>query len=244
MWEILLDLLNVDSVQNQRLAAFSLKGDAGGWYRLQFTPDHRMALTWEDFVYFFDEQYISSAAQAGKELELSKLEQGDMSVTDYESQFMSLLCFTGMWQSGERQAQMFLMILRPSLHRYLVSRRFRSVQEVADTAISQEIETVMFQKNKEGNNKSGQQNDKGKGKRPFAGLGGPQQRGKDFHHHQQGKFKKGVQHDSRAPLQRKIQGACYNCNKIGHKAKDCRSAPVGGQQGRGQDQQQNRGHGQ
>ncbi|XP_020266268.1 annexin B11-like [Asparagus officinalis] len=102
----------------------------------------------------------------------------------------------------------------------------------------------MFQKNKEGNNKSGQQNDKDKGKRSFAGLGGPQQWGKDFHHHQQGKFKKGAQHDSRAPPQRKIQGACYNCNKIGHKAKDCRSAPAGGQQGRGQGQQQNRGHGQ
>ena len=97
MWEILLDLLNVVSVQKQRLAAFSLKGDTGGWYRLQFTPDHRMTLTWEDFVYFFDEQYISSAARAGKELELSKLEQGDMSVADYESRFMSLLRFTGMW---------------------------------------------------------------------------------------------------------------------------------------------------
>ncbi|XP_020262818.1 uncharacterized protein LOC109838804 [Asparagus officinalis] len=203
-----------------------------------------MALTWEDFVYFFDEQYISSTARAGKELELSKLEQGDMSVADYKSRFISLLRFTGMWQSGERQAQMFLMGLRPSLRRYLVSRRFRSVREVADVVISQETETAMFQKNKEGNNKSGQQNDKGKGKRPFAGLGGPQQRGKDFHYHQQGKFKKRAQHDSRAQPQCKIQGACYNCNKIGHKAKDCRSAPARGQQGRGQGQQQNRGHGQ
>ena len=150
----ILDILNVDSVQKQRLASYSLKGDAGRWYRLQFTPEQRLTLTWEDFINFFDGQYISSAARTGKELELSRLTQGDMSVADFESRFMELLHFTGMWQTGERQAQMFLAGLRPNLRRYLVSRRFYSVREVAEAATSQEIETSMFLKDKEGKTKT------------------------------------------------------------------------------------------
>ena len=71
----ILDILGVDSVQKQRLASYSLKGDSGRWYRLQFTPDQRMTLTWEDFIYFFDENYISSMAKARREAKLSRLEQ-------------------------------------------------------------------------------------------------------------------------------------------------------------------------
>ena len=106
-------------------------------------------------MYFFEEQYVSAVAKAGKELELARLEQGDMSVMDYESKFMSLLRFTSMWHTEERQAQMFLMGLRPGLRRYIVSRRFRSVREVADAAMAQETDTAIFIKGKDGNAKSG-----------------------------------------------------------------------------------------
>ena len=58
-----------------------------------------MTPTWEDFIYFFDGQYISSIARTGKELELSRFTQGDMSVADFESRFMELLHFTSMWQT-------------------------------------------------------------------------------------------------------------------------------------------------
>nr|ABD63166.1 retrotransposon del1-46, related [Asparagus officinalis] len=111
----ILDILSVDSVQKQRLASYSLKGDARRWYRLQFTPEHRTTLAWEDFVYFFDGQYISFVGRTRKELELSRLTQGDMSVAGFKSRFMELLHFTGMWQTGECQAQMFLAGLRPNL---------------------------------------------------------------------------------------------------------------------------------
>ena len=155
----ILEILNMISVQKKRLTSYSLKGDAGRWYQLQFTPEQRMTLTWEDFIYFFDGQYISSAART----------QGDMTVADFKSRFMDLLHFMGMWQTGERQAQIFLAGLRPNLGRYLVSRRFYSVREVAEAATSQEIETTMFQKDKEGKAKAGQSGDKGKNKRPLSG---------------------------------------------------------------------------
>ncbi|XP_020271996.1 uncharacterized protein LOC109847164 [Asparagus officinalis] len=215
----------------QRLAAFSLKGDAGGWYRLRFTPEQKMTVSWETFIYLFDEQYVSAAVKAEKELELARLEQGDMSVMDCKSKFMSLHRFTGMWHTEERQAQMFLMGLRPGLRRYIVSQGFRSDQEVADAAMAQETDTAYFIKGKD-NGKSGQPEDKGKGKRPFGGSGGPHQQSKGPH--QQGPHKKGHQQDQRAQQQCRFQGACYNCNKIGHRAAECRSAPTAGQQGRTQ----------
>ena len=62
----ILDLLGVTSVQRHRLAAFTLKGDASKWYRLQFTEQERVAATWEEFVRRFDLQYISSAARGRK----------------------------------------------------------------------------------------------------------------------------------------------------------------------------------
>ena len=83
---------------------------------------------------------------------------------------------------------MFLAGLRPNLRRYLVSRKFYSVREVAEAATSQEIETSMFQKDKEGKAKTGQSGDKGKNKRSFSG---PQQQ-------HQGPYKKGPQQDQRA----------------------------------------------
>ena len=100
-----------------------------------------------------------ATAKAGKELELARLEQGDMSVMDFESKFMSLLRFIGMWHPEECQAQMFLMGLRPGLRRYIVSWRFRSVRDVANAAMAQETDTALFIKGKD-NSKSGQSEEK------------------------------------------------------------------------------------
>jgi len=99
----ILSLMGVDSVQRQRLAAFSLKGDASKWYSSQFSETESVSIGWEEFVWRFDLQFISSAAKAGKEAELLRLEQGELSVAEYESQFTRLLHFTdNMFQTEER----------------------------------------------------------------------------------------------------------------------------------------------
>ncbi|XP_020243304.1 uncharacterized protein LOC109821534 [Asparagus officinalis] len=90
-------------------------------------------------------------------------------------------------ETRERQAHMFLAGLCPSLRRYLVCRRFYSVREVANAATSQENESAMFQKDKEGNTK-----DKGKNKRLFLG---PQQQQQQ----QQSPYRRGPQYNQRAP---------------------------------------------
>ncbi|XP_020266236.1 uncharacterized protein LOC109841700 [Asparagus officinalis] len=64
-------------------------------------------------------------------------------------------------------------------------------------------------------------------------------------HQQQGQFKRRPPQDQRRQQQHKFQGTCHNCQKFGHRAAECRSAPRGGQQqGRGHGQQQNHGQGQ
>ena len=45
-----LSYMGVGSVQRQRLAAYSLKGDAGMWYRSHFSAPERLTMTWEDFL--------------------------------------------------------------------------------------------------------------------------------------------------------------------------------------------------
>jgi len=62
-----LSYMGVDSVQRQRLTAYSLKGDVGMWYRSHFSAPERLTTTWEDFLLSFDRQFISSTARAGKE---------------------------------------------------------------------------------------------------------------------------------------------------------------------------------
>ena len=164
----ILSLMGVDRVQRQRLAAFSLKGDAGKWYRAQFTEDERLDTTWEEFVWRFDLQFISSAARAGKESELLALKQGDLSVAAYESKFVSLSHFTdNMFQTEERKARMFERGLKPQIKRYLVSQHFHTLREVADVAITQEV-FVSAAKEKEATTETV---DKVKGKRPFQGDG-------------------------------------------------------------------------
>ena len=90
----ILNLMGVDGVQRQRLAAFSLKGDASKWYKAYFAEEERSTVTWEEFLRKFDQQFISPAARAGKEAELLNLEQGDLSVATYEGRFVSLCNFT------------------------------------------------------------------------------------------------------------------------------------------------------
>ena len=66
----LLELMRVDPVQRQQLAAFSLTGDAYMWYKAQFTREEMLTATWAEFERRFDAHFISSAARAGKEAEL------------------------------------------------------------------------------------------------------------------------------------------------------------------------------
>ena len=69
---------------------------------------------------------------------------------------------------------MFLRGLNPQIRRYLASQRFHTMREVADAALSQEIEIAAAQKGKETATRAAAKGqEKNKGKRPNAAMAPP-----------------------------------------------------------------------
>ena len=249
-----LSYMGVDSIQRQRLAAYSLKGDAGIWYRSHFSAAERLTTSWEDFLQSFDSQFISSASRAGKEAELLALEQGDMSVDDYESKFISLSHFTdNMFQSEERKARMFERGLRPQIRRLVVSQRLRTLGDVVDSARALEIDFFSSQKTKDTTTRTATQAaERGQGKRPLAGEV-PQQRrvrphialfhyGHDSQQYPQYQYEPQDFQRQEALVQggpdkqQRFSGRCSNCGRHRHRAEDCRFPQKGPEQSYGQQQ--------
>ena len=227
----LLELIGVEPVQRQRLASISLKGDARMWYDSHFSREEKLTATWEEFERSFDAYFISSAAKAAKEAELIGLEQGDLSVADYESRFVGLCNFTDLFSEPVRRARMFEKGLRPQIRQIVVSLGLPTQRAVADSAMAIERDIARA---KEAAAKAGQAAEKGKGKRPFAAVQGaaaPVRAAPPAG---------GQEHRTEDPR------TCYNCRQVGHISRDCqaprRGGPGGGggrgpAQGRGQQQQ-------
>jgi hypothetical protein len=108
------------------------------WYKAHFTKEEMITVTWTEFLKRFDAHFISSAAKARKEAELIDLEQGELSVTDYESKFVSLCYFTDMFQNPECQARMFERGLRTRIRQHVISQSFPTLRGVADAALKLE----------------------------------------------------------------------------------------------------------
>jgi len=100
-----------------------------------------------------------------------------MSVDAYETQFTSLSHFTdNLFRTEDRKARMFESGLRPQIRRLVVAQRLPTLAAATDSARALEIDHATFQKGKEATSKVAEQKQqKGKGKRPFAGDAPQQQ---------------------------------------------------------------------
>ena len=72
----ILDLMGVDPIPKQRLAAFNMKDDASKWYKSQFSKEDPLTTTCLEFIGKFGLHFISSSVRAGKGAHLFVLELG------------------------------------------------------------------------------------------------------------------------------------------------------------------------
>lgn len=93
LWELerIFNLISYTDEQHVLCAVFQLKEDAYFyWWELIMTPEKQANLTWEQFKQILTEKYIPSSYFYNKEEEFYRLEQGIMTVTEYERLFYSL----------------------------------------------------------------------------------------------------------------------------------------------------------
>ena len=103
--ENIFDLMGINPTQRQRLATFSLKGDARKWYKTQFYEEERLITTWGEFLRRFDPHLISRQGPEGSRVTYFRVRRYDVSA--YEDRFINLSHFAeNMFQTKKRKARM------------------------------------------------------------------------------------------------------------------------------------------
>ncbi|XP_024021742.1 uncharacterized protein LOC112091712 [Morus notabilis] len=83
-------------------AAFKFKGPAGAWWKHIWRIHDVEGLTWEQFEALFNEQFLPQSYRDEKAIEFMGLQQGDMTVREYEARFNELSCFAPSVIESER----------------------------------------------------------------------------------------------------------------------------------------------
>src|SRR5262245_23494761 len=105
--------MQIDELSKVILSAFMLEGDADIWWQSVLNVQKEVN-TWQQFKELFNEQYYPKAARDMKRQEFLKLEQGDMTVREYEVQFTYLSQFAGSWMQEESEKiTKFILGLKP-----------------------------------------------------------------------------------------------------------------------------------
>ncbi|XP_058216036.1 uncharacterized protein LOC131327058 [Rhododendron vialii] len=138
------------------IVAVQLVREAGEWWEsvLESRKDARRAariaaqvnepdvenLTWAEFEALFEEQYFSKTSQENLREQFEKLEQGNMTVSEYVQKFQSLSRFTPeLVATEERKCRRFEKGLHNTIRRMVMVQRKMKFFEVVECARSIEI---------------------------------------------------------------------------------------------------------
>ncbi|XP_058217426.1 uncharacterized protein LOC131328503 [Rhododendron vialii] len=138
------------------IVAVQLTGEANEWWEsvLESRKDARRAtrtvaqanepdienLTWAEFEVLFEEQYFPETSREQMREEFEKLEQGDMTVSEYALKFQSLSRFAPeLVATEERKCRRFERGLHETVKKFVVAQRKGKFSEVVECARS--IET-------------------------------------------------------------------------------------------------------
>lgn len=95
-------------------------------------------LTWAKFEELFDNQYFLESYREQLREQFEKLEQGDMTVSDYATKFQTMSHFAPeLVAIEERKCRRFEIGLHESVKRLVVSQRITKYSEIVECAMIQ-----------------------------------------------------------------------------------------------------------
>ena len=135
--EYLFNILRYDDEQKIDLSVFQFEGAARHWWSTVVARWTRTetAKTWENFRTEFLDKYVPRWEIDRRRNEFARLEQGNLTVEQYDAEFTRLLRYVPYYQDDEREkARLFYQGLKPELQTILASADWNTYAQVVERA--------------------------------------------------------------------------------------------------------------
>ncbi|XP_024200317.1 uncharacterized protein LOC112203612 [Rosa chinensis] len=205
-------------VERWIVATFLLQDEAKQWWDFVLKTKDVATLTWRCFVGLFRDKYFPASAREQLGIDFISLVQGTMSVRDYEARFSQLYRFV--WpMDAEKLARRFEQGLNYEIRERVIILRLPTVAMILDRAMAIERELQASRR------ESSIVGDfRGKGKAIAEGSNAPgtqdgsRKRQKTC---QQAPVGVAAEPTWIAPVGQAVPLRCFNCNQLGHMARNC-----------------------
>ncbi|RVW68714.1 Retrovirus-related Pol polyprotein from transposon 17.6 [Vitis vinifera] len=215
-------VIDCSEEQKASYAAFMLDKEADHWWRMtRRLLEDQGPITWRQFREAFYKKYFPDSVRRQKVGEFIRLEQGDMTVAQYEAKFTELSRFSPqLIATEEEKALKFQDGLKPYLKNKISILKLGVYSEVVDRALIAEKDNEELHQYREQQRKRNRSN----------GAHGNQAQRRSTSGRNQNKGKAAQNLDGACPTCGKKHGgrpcyretgACFGCGKQGHLIRDC-----------------------
>ncbi|RVX14555.1 Transposon Ty3-G Gag-Pol polyprotein [Vitis vinifera] len=215
-------VIDCSEEQKASYAAFMLDKEADHWWRMtRRLLEDQGPITWRQFREAFYKKYFPDSVRRQKVGEFIRLEQGDMTVAQYEAKFTELSRFSPqLIATEEEKALKFQDGLKPYLKNKISILKLGVYSEVVDRALIAEKDNEELHQYREQQRKRNRSD----------GAHGNQAQRRSTSGRNQNKGKAAQNLDGACPTCGKKHGgrpcyretgACFGCGKQGHLIRDC-----------------------
>ncbi|XP_047331544.1 uncharacterized protein LOC124935130 [Impatiens glandulifera] len=121
--EMVFEVLECNNKEKVFFVVYQLKGNARDWWKAERMTHEQDVTTMSlnKFKDLFYDNYFPTSTRQQKEVEILKLEQGSMTVSEYRAKFLELAKFAGRWIGDEvGKTRKFKMGLQPRIRQIVV----------------------------------------------------------------------------------------------------------------------------
>ena len=170
----------------------------------RMTEENVRAITWAQFVEWFEARYVPKVEQQRMMQEFMALQQTTESVSDLNAKFMEMLSFCPTFAGDEAWLiNRYMSILRTEIREFVSMQDFTTLDAVMGAARKREIE-LQTQSKRKLESTSSKSSSEAQKKAKFAEK-------------TRYEYKPSAKQGDRPPL------VCYNCKKEGHHWKNCKA---------------------